>query len=145
MNIDRLIRDLYAIKNSLEQQFPERRFSLDGHLVGSIGEVLVSEAYGIDLYQNSTPVHDGITSDGRKVQIKATQIDRISISSKPDFLIVIKILQDGSWEEIYNGPGKCAWEQAGKEQKNGQRPITLAKLRKLMMDIPEDQKIPLIR
>lgn len=144
MKLDSLICDLYAIKNTLEKQFPDRLFSLDGHLVGSIGEVLVSEAYGITLYKNSSPVHDGRFHDGREVQIKATQIDRVSISSEPQHLIVIKIMQDGSWEEIYNGPGKIAWEHAGKEQKNGQRPLSLSKLRKLMKDIPEDHKIPTI-
>ena len=145
MKLDSLIRDLYAIKNTLEEQYPGRKFSLDGHLVGSIGEVLVAEAYGIDLYPTGTETHDGKAPDGREVQIKATQIDRVSIYSKPQHLIVIKILQDGSWEEIYNGPGELAWEQAGKEQKNGQQQVTLAKLHKLMIEIPEDQKIPLIR
>ena len=145
MKIDSLIRDLYTIKNALEEQFPGRKFSLDGHLVGSIGEVLVAEAYGIELYPNGTETHDGKAPDGKEVQIKATQIDRVSISSEPEYLIAIKILQDGTWEEIYNGPGKLAWKLAGKQQKNGQRPLTLAKLRKLMMDIPEDQRIPTIR
>lgn len=145
MKIDSLIRDLYAIKNTLEAQFPGRKFSLDGHLVGSIGEVLVAEAYGIELYPNGAETHDGKAPDGREVQIKATQIDRVSIYSEPRHLIVIRILQDGSWDEIYNGPGALAWEQAGKGQKNGQQQVSLAKLRKLMMDIPEDQKIPLIR
>lgn len=145
MKIDSLIRDLYTIKNALEEQFPGRKFSLDGHLVGSIGEVLVAEAYGIELYPNGTETHDGKAPDGKEVQIKATQIDRVSISSEPEYLIAIKILQDGTWEEIYNGPGKLAWKLAGKKQKNGQRPLTLAKLRKLMMDIPEDQRIPTIR
>lgn len=145
MKIDSLIRDLYTIKNALEEQFPGRKFSLDGHLVGSIGEVLVAEAYGIELYPNGTETHDGKAPDGKEVQIKATQIDRVSISSEPEYLIAIKILQDGTWEEIYNGPGKLAWKLAGKQQKNGQRPLMLAKLRKLMMDIPEDQRIPTIR
>lgn len=145
MKIDSLIRDLYTIKNALEEQFPGRKFSLDGHLVGSIGEVLVAEAYGIELYPNGTETHDGKAPDGKEVQIKATQIDRVSISSEPEYLIAIKILQDGTWEEIYNGPGKLAWKLAGKQQKNEQRPLTLAKLRKLMMDIPEDQRIPTIR
>ena len=65
------------------------------------------------------------------MQIKATQTDRIAISSEPERLIVIKLHRDGSWEEIYNGSGAVAWNNAGKLQKNGQRPISLAKLRAL--------------
>ena len=142
MKIDSLIRDLYTIKNALEEQFPGRKFSLVGHLVGSIGEVLVAEAYGIDLYPNSTETHDGKAPDGREVQIKATQIDRVSISSEPEHLIAIKILQDGTWEEIYNGPGSPAWNKAGKRQKNGQRQITISALRELMIGVSEKQRIP---
>lgn len=144
MNPDSLIRDLYAIKNTLEDQFPGRKFSLDGHLVGSVGEVLVAEAYGIELYPNGTETHDGKATDGREVQIKATQIDRVSISSEPEHLIVIKIHQDGTWEEIYNGPGSPVWNRAGKKQKNGQRQITISALRELMIGVTEAQRIPKI-
>lgn len=142
MTIDNMVRELYSIKNALEQQYPGRKFSLDGHLIGSIGEAIASEAYGITLYQNSSPVHDGRSSDGKEVQIKATQINRVSISSEPEHLIVIKILHDGTWEEIYNGPGSPAWNKAGKRQKNGQRQITISALRELMIGVSEKQRIP---
>ena len=72
---------------------------------------------------------------------KSTQIDRISISSEPQYLIVIQISSNGEWQEIYNGPGKIIWNNAGKMQKNGQRQITLIKLRKLMKSIEETEKI----
>lgn len=130
------IRELYAITQELEQLYPGRKFTPDGHLVGSIGEVLVAEHYRLTLLPNSTEMHDAVAKDGTLVQIKATQTDRISISSEPQHLIVIKISRDGSWEEVYNGSGAIAWHQAGKMQKNGQRPITLAKLRTLMNNTP---------
>jgi len=34
------IQELYSIVNELEDTFSGRKFTLDGHLVGSIGEVL---------------------------------------------------------------------------------------------------------
>ena len=126
------IKELYKITNELEHSYPGRKFTIDGHLVGSIGEVIVAEHYGLDLLPNSTKTHDARTKDGKMVQIKATQVKGIAISSEPDYLIVIRLLSDGSWEEIYNGPGKAAWDNAGKMQKNGQRPISLSKLRNLM-------------
>ena len=126
------IKELYKITNELENSYPGRKFTIDGHLVGSIGEVIVAEHYGLDLLPNSTKTHDARTKDGKMVQIKATQVKGIAISSEPDYLIVIRLLSDGSWEEIYNGPGKAAWDNAGKMQKNGQRPISLSKLRSLM-------------
>jgi hypothetical protein len=135
------IQELFTITRELEEMHPGRKFTIDGHLVGSIGEVLVSEKYGLALLPNSTEIHDAVTSDGRLVQIKATQVKRIAISSEPEYLIVIRIQQDGSWQEVYNGPGKPVWDNAGKMQKNGQRPISLAKLKSLMKSVESSQKI----
>lgn len=129
------IKELYKITNELESSYPGRKFTIDGHLVGSIGEVIVAEHYGLELLPNSTETHDAVSSAGEYVQIKATQINRIAISSEPDYLIVIKLFSDGSWEEVYNGPGKPVWDNAGKIQKNGQRPISLSKLRCLMNSV----------
>ena len=144
MSVKEMIQDLYKITNELETMFPGRKFTPDGHLVGSIGEVLVAERYGLTLLKNSTQTHDAVTSDGRFVQIKATQIDRIAISSNPAHLIVIKINPNGDWHQVYNGPGKIVWDNAGKVQKNGQRPISLSKLRALMDTIDEEDILPLV-
>lgn len=135
------IRELYAIVRELEQRYSGRKFTLDGHLIGSIGEVLVAEYYGLSLLEVGTETHDAIAKDGKLVQIKATQVNRIALSSEPNHLIVIKIYQNGDWDEVYNGPGKAVWIKVGKEQKNGQRPISLAKLRELMKNVTGDQKI----
>ena len=131
------IKELYTITNELEARYPGRKFTPDGHLVGSIGEVLVAEHYGLTLLPNSSETHDAVNKDGIFVQIKATQINRIAISSEPEHLIVIKLSRDGSWEEIYNGPGDLAWNNAGKMQKNGQRPISIAKLKTIMDTLPQ--------
>ncbi len=135
------IRELYKITNELEMAFPGSKFTPDGHMVGSIGEVLVAEKYGLELLDNSAKTHDAKTRDGRLVQIKATQTNRISISSEPDYLIVIQIDKTGNWIEVYNGPGREPWEHSGKIQKNGQRSLSLSKLRKLMKTITESNRI----
>ena len=93
------------------------------------------------MLKSSSETHDAKDCHNRLVQIKATQIKRISISSEPDYLIVIQITSDGKWTEIYNGKGKRVWDNVGKLQKNGQRPISLAKLKKLMEDVQESEKI----
>ena len=135
------LRELYAITAELENMYPGRKFTIDGHLVGSIGEILAAERYGLTLFPNSTQTHDALARDGRLVQVKATQTKRISISSAPDYLIVLQIKENGSWEEVYNGPGKPAWTAAGKMQKNGQRPISVTKLKTLMKTVLDSQRI----
>ena len=136
------IRKIYKITRELEEMFPGRHFTPDGHMVGSIGEVIAAEEYGLELFEASHPVHDARTQDGKLVQIKATQGDRIAISECPKYLIVLKIHRDGGFEEIYNGPGDVAWELVGKRQKTGQCHVSLAKLRAAMTEIPERDRLP---
>lgn len=99
------IRKIYEITRELEEMYPGRHFTPDGHMVGSIGEVIAAEEYGLELFEASHPVHDARAQDGKLVQIKATQGDRIAIGERPEYLIVLKINRDGSFEEVYNGPG----------------------------------------
>ena len=129
IKIPGLIREIYKIVHQLELLFPERPFTPDGHMLGSIGEVLVAEYYDLELLPPSFQGHDAKDKHGRLVQIKATQGEVVALRSEPDRLTVIKILKDGSFENIYDGDGKIVWENAGKMQSNGQRPIGLTKLK----------------
>ena len=140
--IPRLVAELYEIVGHLESYFPGRRFTPDGHLVGSLGEVLAAYHYDLELLPASTETHDAVACDGTMVQIKATQGRSVGIRSEPQHLLVLKILRDGSTEEIFNGPGRVAWKNAGRMQKNGQRQITISKLRQLMTAISNSDRIP---
>jgi hypothetical protein len=135
-----LVRSLYELVRQLESHFPERKFTLDGHLVGSIGEVLAAHQYGLELLPASAKGHDAIAPDKRQVQIKATQAKSVGLRSEPEHLIVLKLAADGTATEIYNGPGALPWHQAGKKQKNGQRPIGVSRLELLMARVePADR------
>jgi len=135
------IKTLYSISQELEELFPGRHYTPDGHMIGSIGETLAASYYDLELFPASEETHDAKAPDGRLVQIKATQINRIAISSEPEWLLVLKIHKDGTFSEEYNGPGKLAWEHCGKMQKNGQRPISLAKLRELQTEVLEPERL----
>ena len=146
-NVDRipaLVERLYAIVDELQTLFPGRHFTPDGHMVGSLGEVLAARRYGLNLLSASAERHDAMSQDGRLVQIKATQGTRIALSSKPDHLIVLRIVRDGSIEPVFNGPGSLVWDNAGSVGKNGQRPVTLAKLRSLMTSVPETLQLAVV-
>lgn len=144
-DIPEKIQRLYQIVSELEDAFPGRHFTLDGHLVGSIGEVLAAHHFGLCLFPGSTETHDAKSPCGKKVQIKATQRRTVGISSEPEHLIVLKILSSGDLSTIYNGPGKLAWDNAGKMQKNGQRALAVSKLEDLMKDVAVDQQLTPIK
>ena len=131
-----LVGQLYEVVRQLESHFPGRRFTPDGHLVGSLGEVLAAYHYGLVLHPASVARHDAQCPAGREVQIKATQGRSIGLRSEPDHLLVLKLHRDGGFDEVYNGPGALAWARVGPDHKNGQRAISTSTLRALMERVP---------
>lgn len=139
------VQKLFQIVDKLEKEFPGRKFTLDGHLVGSLGECFAREKYDLELLPTGTETHDA-KKGSRKIQIKTTQKNSIGISSEPEFLIVLKLAGDGSFEEIYNGGGARVWNsipQIRKENlpKNGRFSVSLARLRKLEKKVSPEEKI----
>ena len=141
-SVPALVRELYELVGRLEQLFPGRRFTPDGHLVGSIGEVLAAHRYGLTLLAASNKGYDAVTPQGLCVEITATQGSCVALREEPAHLLVLKLSPQGEATEIYNGPGSLAWAAAGAMQRNGQRPVSLSRLRKLMAQVPEQAKIP---
>lgn len=138
------IKALYDISRDLESLFPGRHYTPDGHMIGSVGEALAASHYGLELFPTGTETHDARARDGRLVQIKTTQVNCVSLSSEPEFLLVLKIHPDGAFSEIYNGPGALVWAHCGKMQKNGQRKISLNKLRGLQEKITAYERLDCI-
>jgi hypothetical protein len=139
-----LVKQLYATVNELEALFPGRHFTPDGHMVGSLGECLVADAYNLKLKTASNKGFDAITESGLEVEIKATQSNSIAFRSQPQHTIIIKIMPDGTFEEIYNGPGVLVWEQfQGKRlPSNGQFQVSLSKLRQLNQSVAQANRVP---
>lgn len=139
-----LVRDnvqkLIEIVAKLEAEFPGRHFTLDGHLIGSIGEVMAAYYYGVELYKASTEKHDGVVNE-REVQVKITQQDDVIISTEPDYLIVMYLTRKGEVYEVYNGTGKQAWETASKRDSHNNRHMRLNKLLELDAMVSAEERI----
>lgn len=95
----------------LNTTFPNRKFTIDGRLVGDIGEIIAELEYDVILHEVSQPAYDGETSDGRRVQVKATFQNHLTFKGTPDYFLGFKLFSDGSYEEIYNGPGAPIFEK----------------------------------
>ncbi|WP_375169660.1 hypothetical protein [Marinobacter sp.] len=139
-----LVKQLYATVNDLETMFPGRHFTPDGHMVGSLGECLVADAYDLELKTASNKGYDAVTETGLEVEIKATQSNSVAFRSQPQHTIIIKILSDGTFEEIYNGPGALVWEQFKSKRlpSNGQFLVSLNKLRQLNQSVAQADRVP---
>lgn len=122
------ITRIYQAVADLEALYPRRKFTLDGHLAGSIGEVVAAAALGLTLYPMSRPGHDAYDVNG-DVQIKMTAGRSIAMYATCDRLVVLRVVSPEAAEIVYDGPGQPVWEGAGKMGKNGQRVVSVARLR----------------
>lgn len=125
---------IYRAVEDLERQYPERKFTPDGHLVGSIGEVIASRALSLTLYPMSRSGHDAFDEKG-DVQIKMTAGNRVAMYADCARLVVLRVVSPEEAEIVYDGPGAPVWaavtEGSKPLPKNGQRSISLVKLRRI--------------
>lgn len=140
--VPELISELYRIVDRLEGIFPGRPFTIDGHLLGSIGEVLAAYHYGLNLTSPSTKGCDADSVRVGRVEIKTTQRSSVAFRSQPPHLLVFQLDRSGQAHEVYNGPGELIWPFVGRLQKNGQRAIRLARLRELQEQVLPEQMLP---
>lgn len=126
----RAVREIFEACRSLSAS-TGRPFSPDGHLVGSLGEVLAADLLDLTLMPPSNDGYDAVDSEGRKVEIKATTRRSVSLSAsgtRAERLVVVALDRVGDPSIVYDGPCDAAWAAAGKPQKNGQRSISLHRL-----------------
>ncbi len=127
------IINLWGIVNRLENTYKSenKKFTIDGHLLGSIGEIYAKVKFNLRLLPNSEKTHDAIDDlTNEKYQIKITQRNRIGLRNEPDNLIVIKINKEGIPVIIYHDKGKPVWELI-KHKKTEQKFISLSQLEKI--------------
>jgi hypothetical protein len=142
--ISEALRLIFQAIESLKEAFPNRAFTIDGRLVGDVGEVIAALEYDVELHDVSQPTHDATTSDGRHVQIKATFKDSLTFRTVPDYYLGFKLYPDGRHEEIFNGPGKVIYERYRARKGIGLALLSfpVTELRKLSEQIVESDRIP---
>jgi len=90
-----------------------RKFTPDGRLVGDVGEFLAVRYYDMKLYGKQTEGHDGETSKGWRVQVKATFGKNLYMRKVPDYLLGFQLREDGGFREVFNGPGELVRDLVG--------------------------------
>ena len=139
------ISSMLRIVDRLHKTYPNRKFTLDGRLVGDLGEILAEDAYDVKLFDEQEKHHDGRTSDRRHVQIKATMKRSLTfpVDHIPEYYLGIQIHQDGTFTEVFNGPGRIAQEavKGRKPTKTNLHSITIAALKKLNEKVKLSERI----
>jgi len=132
------VADIYRGVAKLEARFPGRPFTPDGHLVGSIGEVIAAAAFGdgFKLVAPSTKSYDAVCTVRGKVQVKLIGSHRreIALNEPCDHLVVFQICDPPKKGDppthaklVYDAPSTGLFESLqGRQGK--QRTISLKKL-----------------
>ena len=142
------VKQLLAIVAQLRETYKsqKKQFTLDGRLVGDIGEVLAEGAYDIKLFEDLQKHHDATCVDGRLVQIKATMKASLTfpVDHIPLYYIGIQVHADGTFTEVFNGPGALAWQAVKnrKATKTNLHSVSISALRKLNATVTETDRIP---
>ncbi|WP_448538375.1 DUF6998 domain-containing protein [Sphingobium yanoikuyae] len=107
-----VVRDHYGQVLRRQGSEVELKFTLDGNLVGDLGEALAAELFGVRLAETkSTEGIDGHAPDGRTVQVKATGTKggpafRPTETRADHLLFFCLDFENGTGEVAYNGPEK---------------------------------------
>lgn len=128
-----VLRDLVAARDKLRTHYVHTglSFSLDGKILGDVGEAIAAEHFGVRLV--SSAGIDGFAPDGRTVQIKVSASNggaRFRNTKKRADLLLFMLFDLDAWrcEIVYNGPEAAVIDLLPVGWA-GQREVTLAQLR----------------
>jgi hypothetical protein len=128
----------------LQAEFANRRFTIDGRLVGDIGEIIASTEFDVTLDEVGQATHDGRTSDDRLVQVKATFQDSLTFRATPELYLGFKLYSDGRHEVVFNGPGRVIFNEYRHRQGIGVNLLSFPnkRLKELSVPIPDEDRVP---
>lgn len=145
------IADLIRARDSLREHYGNiaLKFTLDGNLVGDLGEAIAVELFGVELEKRrSTAGIDGSVG-GRTVQVKATGTGRgpafRRTETKADHLLFFDLdLERAVGTIVFNGPDRIATQFLPAELKN-QRMISACQIRRADEEVLERERLPIVR
>jgi hypothetical protein len=144
------ISRLIEARNELKAHYSgvDLRFTLDGNLVGDLGEAVAADIFGLKLTGRSNEGIDGYAPDGRSVQVKASGTKRGApfrlVETCANHLLFFHFDYDQCIGEIiYNGPEEPV-RQTLPPSWIGQRSVGAATFRRLDKLVSEDDRLPIL-
>lgn len=145
-----VIANLVRARNQLRAHYFSTglKFTLDGNLVGDLGEAVAAELFHIRLTPaRSTQGIDGYAPDGRTVQVKATGTRRGPafrfVETRADHLLFFDLdFERACGMVVFNGPEHIA-TAALPTQFTGQRSLTPLQIRAADARVQPAERLPL--
>lgn len=141
------LKDYYRERLKKAGSEVELKFTLDGNLVGDLGEALAVELFGVKLVETKSTVGiDGYVRSGKRtVQVKATGTRRGPAFRKTetgaDYLLFFGIdFENAVVEVVFNGPEKYATRFLPKLFV-GQRSLTRSQIREANTQVLDSERL----
>lgn len=120
-------------------------FTLDGNLIGDIGEAVAAELFGLKLSARGGAGIDGHAPDGRSVQVKATGTNRGPafriVDAHVDHLLFLAFdLENLKGEVVYNGPEEPVTELLSTAWV-GQKAVSMPQISRADAMVAEKQRL----
>lgn len=142
-----VIRELIVARNKVRDHYARfgLSFTLDGNLIGDLGEAISAEIFGLKLIARNGTGIDGHAPDGRSVQVKASGTQRgpafRMVDTRAQHLLFFHLdMEACTGELLFNGPEKIALE-ALKAPWRGQRMVSVSQIRAADARVLEEQRL----
>ena len=136
MNSKDQIRDIFRYffeaQEKLKKLAPEYKWTGMGNLLGDFGEYLAIEHYDLIKSPGGSDGYDAVTREGKTVQIKANySAKQVGFRGEADFLLVLSIRNDASFDEVYFGSFDLAKSHSNYSSRDNKWMVGIQKLKKL--------------
>lgn len=131
-NIFENIKDLKELDSSFTWE----------NLTGDFGEYIGINEFDLTKAERGTKGYDAVTSDNKKVQIKATRTGtqiKFHLEDEVELLLVLRVFDDATWEVIYYGSFNKAKELKNFSEYSNRYTINVNKLKKLYKEMGESK------
>jgi len=142
-----VIRELIVARNKVRDHYSSSglSFTLDGNLIGDLGEAIAADIFGIELIARNGTGIDGYAPDGRSVQVKASGTSRgpafRMVDTRAEHLLFFHLNLDACTAKlVFNGPEKMALETL-KMPWTGQRMVSVRQLRAADAQVAEQVRL----
>jgi hypothetical protein len=127
-----IMATIYSAQNALRDLAPEYKWAGMGNLLGDYGEFIACHYYDLIKAPSGHDGSDAITPDGKTVQVKTNHAAvNIGFRGEADKMLVLKVDDDGNWEEVYFGDFTTIKNLARYSKRDNKYMIEIKKLKEI--------------
>lgn len=123
---------IFNSQKILKTLAPEYKWAGLGNLLGDYGECIAVDHYDMENAPAGAAGYDAVTKDGKTVQVKTNNAAKqIGFRGEADLILVLKVVEDGSWSELYFGDFETVKSISTYSSRDNKHMVSVSKLSKI--------------